>query len=207
MKFDATSKELEVAPDAHKVTAEFHFKNEGTEVETIEKYEAGCTCINAQIKGGKLEYQPGEEGVVRAEFDMTNFTGTVDKGLVLIMKGKPAVNLTARIKIPELVKVEPRTVSWEVGEDAAAKTVRLTMQHEKPIKVLRVSGANSNFSYELKTVEEGKIYEITLTPKTTDQVGLGVFHIDTDCEIPRHRAQRVFTVVRQPAAKLNPESP
>lgn len=201
LKFDEPSKEVTAAPDAQKVEAEFTFTNTGTDTVVIDHQDAACTCISSEIKGAKMSYQPGESGVIRGAFDVTNFAGTVDKQIMLYLKGDPANRpshiLTVKVKIPVLVEVEPKTLTWDLGGPATPKTATLTMNYSSPIHVKDVSGTNPAFTYEVKTIEEGKKYEVIVTPQATSEVGLAVFHIDTDCAIPRHRSQRVFGVIRK----------
>lgn len=205
LKFDETTKEVNAGADARTVTTDFNFKNETDQDVVIDRYDASCTCINAQIKGGKLVYKPGESGVIRAAFDMSLFSGAVDKSIAVWLKGdpadKPSITLTTHIVIPVLVEMEPKTLIWEVGEKPEPKTVTLTMNHTEPIRVTKVSGADGRFAQELKVVEEGRKYEVVVTPAATDKVGMGVIHLETDCQIERHRSQRIFTVVRQPLPK------
>ena len=205
LKFDEMTKEIRAGADARTVTTDFNFKNETAEDVIIDRYDAACTCINAQIKGGKLVYRPGESGVIRAAFDMSLFSGTVDKSVAVWLKGdpvnKPSIVLNTRVIIPVLVEVEPKTLIWEVGEKAEPKTVTLTMNHSEPIRVKEIAGADARFTQELKTIEEGKKYEIVVTPSNTDKVGMSVIHVETDCSVQRHRSQRVFTVVRHPLPK------
>ncbi len=212
LKFDETLKTVDAGVDStDKVTVDFPFKNEGDSQVSIIRYDAGCTCAAAQIKGGKLNYGPGETGVIRLTFDMTNFSGTVEKPAAIWLQGdpadKPSVRLTTRINIPVLVEIEPKTVTWDVGSSPETKTITLTMNHSEPIHVKGVSGSNANFTHELKTVKEGKKYELTITPADTGEVGIAVFHIETDCASPRHRTQRVFSVVRKPAATVAAPAP
>ena len=205
LKFDQTTKDIQAPSDAKTVTADFNFKNESSEDVIIERYDAACTCINAQILDGKLVYKPGESGVIRAAFDMSTFSGTVDKSVAVWLKGdpthKPSIMLTTRVTIPVLVEMEPKTLIWNVGEKPEPKTITLTMKHTEPIRVKAISGADARFSQEIKTIEEGKKYEVVVTPASTEKVGMGVIHIETDCPIERHRSQRVFTVIRQPLPK------
>lgn len=201
LKFDQPSQEVTAPADAQKVEAVFTFKNEGTEAVTIDHQDAACTCISSEIKDGKMVYQPGESGTVRGAFDVTNFAGTVDKQIMLFLKGdppnKPSHVLTVKVKIPVLVEIEPKTLTWDLGGDASPKTASLTVNYSSPIHVKEISSSNPAFNCELKTIEDGKKYEVVITPKSTSEVGLAVFHIDTDCTIPRHRSQRVFGVVRK----------
>ena len=205
LKFDEVTKEIRAEADARSVTADFNFKNETAEDVIIDRYDASCTCINAQIKGGKLVYKAGETGVIRAAFDTSLFSGTEEKTVGVWLKGdpaaKPSIVLTTRIVIPVLVEVEPKTLIWETGDKAEPKTVTLTMHHSEPIRVKGVSGADARFRQGLKVIEEGKKYEVVITPASTEKPGMGVIHIETDCSVQRHRSQRIFTVVRHPMPK------
>jgi hypothetical protein len=72
------------------------------------------------------------------------------------------------------------------------------MNHKEPIHVTQVSSSSESFKHELKTIKEGKEYEIEITPGNISTPGLAVLRIETDCEITRHRIQQAFAVVRRP---------
>ena len=169
LKFEEMTKEIRADADARSVVADFNFKNETAEDVIIDRYDAACTCINAQLKGDPTD--------------------------------KPSILLTTRVIIPVLVEVEPKTLIWETGEKAAPNTVTLTMKHSEPIRVKAVTGADSRFTQELKVIEEGKKYEVLVTPASTDKVGMGVIHVETDCSVQRHRSHRIFSVVRHALPK------
>ena len=202
LSFDETLKEVHVPPDEKQVVTDFVFENKTDKPVTIARYDSTCSCMSVQVKGGKLIYQPGEKGVLRANFDMGNFSGTVDKAVQLWLKGDPAsdpsVKLTVRVHIPVIVNVEPKTLRWEVGAEPEPIVVSIVTDYEKPIKVLSAECGSDAFDIEVKTVEDGKKYEMVVTPKTTETPSLGVIQITTDCPIPRHATQRAFALVRQP---------
>lgn len=199
--FEQTTKEIDVGVDDKTVMADFNFKNESTHVVEIARADGGCTCIQPSIKGG-LTYKPGESGTIRFSYEITDVVGTVEKPLQVFLKGdpetKPSITLNIRVKVPELVVVEPKSLFWEVGEEGKPKTVTITMKDTKPIKVTSMSGADARFKQELKTVEEGKKYEVVVTPTTTEKVAMGVVHLETDHSSRRYRTQRVFMVVKNP---------
>src|SRR5690606_38524647 len=117
LEFAETLKEIHPKADAKTVSADFKFTNTGDKPVTISKYDAACSCMSVQISGGKLHYAPGESGVVRANFDMGNFAGTVDKTVALWLKGdredQPSGQLTVRVHIPVLIELEPKTLNWQ----------------------------------------------------------------------------------------------
>lgn len=201
LTFEKTTIHVDAAPDDKTATADFVFKNESGETVEVARADAGCSCIQAAIKGG-FTYKPGEGGLIRAAFDLAAIAGEVEKPVFVWLKGdpedKPSVKLTMKVLIPELVVVEPKTLFWETGEEAKPKTVTITMKHADPIRVTSISGADTRFKQELKTIEEGKKYEVTVTPADTGKVAMGVVHLETDSTSQRYRSQRIFMVVKNP---------
>lgn len=201
LEFDSLMKEAHLSADADSVTMDFNFENKTDKEVSIKRYDAGCSCTQVSIQGGKLKYQPGEKGTVRASYDMKLFMGVVSKSVMLYVdqdpEDKPSIVLTSEIHIPVLVGIEPKTVKWQLGEKPEEKIVTITMNHTDPIHILRVVGAVDGIRHELRTVEKGKKYEIALTPKNTAQPALGIFRVETDSAIERHRVQQVFAVIRR----------
>jgi len=201
LDFPETSKVVHAPADAKTVSIEFSFSNKTAKPVTIEKADGGCSCMSIQIVGEKMNYAPGESGVVRANFDMGNFSGEVDKGIMIWLKEdapeNPSIQLKIHVEIPLVVKVEPKTLKWEVGEQPESRTFQITMEEKKPIKILSVAASNPLFAYELKTLEEGKRYEIKVTPSATTAPALAIFHIKTDCGIEKHRDVQAFASIRK----------
>lgn len=206
LTFEKTLEEVQVPLDGRRVTADFKFENKSDQDVRIAKYNATCSCMTVQVKGGKLAYAPGESGVIRGVFDMGNFSGTVDKALQIWLdddaEGTPSVTLTARIHIPVLVDLNPQTLRWDVGGKTESKTIQITMKHDDPIKVTSVESVNPHFELELKTIEVGKKYELVVTPTDTDTQRIGLISIETDCALTRHAKQRAYTIVRNPTAPI-----
>lgn len=211
LEFDKALKELDVPPTENTVSTDFTFTNSSDKPVKITKYDAACSCMSLQVKGGKLLYAPGESGVLRATFEMGNFSGVVDKALQLWLdddpETKPSVVLTVRVKIPVLVEIEPKTLRWELDAQAEPQTVKITMNYEEPIEVLNVATNNDSFSATLKTVEAGKSYEVEVVPLKTDRPALSIIKVATNCPIERHATQRLFAIVRQPVAEPQADRP
>lgn len=208
LDFTATLKEIEAPADAKKVSADFEFTNRSNKTVKVAKYDAGCSCMAVGIKDGKLDYAPGESGLLRADFEMGNFSGTVDKAVALWLDDdppeKPSVTLTIRVHIPVLVSLEPKTVKWETNGDASPQTIRITMNHSEPIRVKGITTSSKAFQSELKTIEEGKLYELVVTPLDVSIPGLAIVRIETDCSVERHKVQQAFAVVRKPLNTAKP---
>lgn len=201
LEFTDLLKEVHANADVATVTADFNFTNKGDKPVTIAKTDPGCSCLKVEISGGKLKYGPGESGVVRATFDMGNFSGTVDKMVALWIDDDPAdrpsMKLTVRVHIPVLVAVEPKTVKWEIGGKPGPQTIQIRMAEGKPIRVTGVKSSSDAFACEVKTLEEGKKYDLVVTPLAMNVPGMAVIRIETDCALSKHKVQQAFAVVRK----------
>jgi hypothetical protein len=202
LEFADLLKEVHAAPDAAKVVAEFNFTNHSDKPARLANSDPGCSCLKVEVTDGKLNYAPGESGMLRATFEMGNFSGTIDKNIALWIDDdpadKPSVKLTVRVHIPVLVNLEPKTLKWVIGGKPEPQTIRIQMASEKPIRVINVKSSSSAFSYEVKTIEEGKTYDLIVTPVAMEVPGISVLRIETDCPFPKHRAQQAFALLQKP---------
>jgi hypothetical protein len=202
MVFDSKLIEIHASPDDKSVRGEFTFEIEG-EDETIKNYDAKCTCLAARVeplnpdRSTKLDWKVGEKGQIMAEFDVTNFRGTVDKAIELnLVNGEDPIILTIRVHVPELVKLEPSSHKWDVGSPPEEKTFKITINHSEPIRILSHSGNNPNFPYEVKTIKEGWEYEVRVKPNSTEGSGIGMLSFRTDCKYARFNRNIAYVVVR-----------
>ena len=201
MVFETQLVEIKAKPDVSIVTAEFPFKIEGEVAEIIE-FDAPCTCLTAKIplkadRSPKLRWEVGENGKILGNFKMWNFKGTVDKAIVLKMKGEKPIQLVVRVTIPILFDIQPSTLMWELGEKSSEKVFKVKVNYDKPIKILENSGTSEMFPYEVKTIKEGWEYEIRVKPTSTETPGMGMIRLKTDCSIKRHERHQVFAVVKR----------
>jgi len=202
LEFSETLREIRAPVDVSKVTAEFTFTNGGDKPVSIRKYDSGCSCIGLRVKDGKLSYAPGESGLLQADFELGNYSGSVDKVIALWLDNdpdsQPSHRLTVRVHIPVIVELEPKTLKWALDGDLAPQTIHIRIHDERAIRVTAVTSSSPAFKPVLKTIEEGKRYELVVTPAKTDTPGLGILRIETDSESPKHRLQQAFAVIRKP---------
>jgi len=212
LHFPETFKELHATASAKTVSVDFEFTNRSDKPVSIIKYDSSCSCMAVQVRDGKLRYAPGESGLVRTDFDMGNFSGSIDKVVALWLDkdaaDKPSVQLKVRVIIPVLVAMEPRTLKWDLNGKADPRTIKITMHHVKPIRVLSVRSSSEAFTCELNTIKDGACYDLVVTPNDTKTPGLSIFRIETDCDIEKHRIQQAFATVRKPVqANSNAATP
>jgi hypothetical protein len=204
LTFEATTQSVDVPFEATSAHIDFKFENKGDKTVVIDRYKSECPCLSAEIQGG-LRIEPGKGGVIRLSMDTAALTGVAEKKMGLWLQGDPPAApshvLTMVAKIPELVTVEPKALIWEIGEKPEPKKAIVTMSGDNPIKLTKVTGADGKFAQEWKTLEEGKKYEITVTPAQTQNAANGVVRVETDCPYPRHAKKNLFTLVKPAGVK------
>lgn len=199
LKFDESLIEVHAPIDSETVTRDFKFTNAGETTLVIREADAGCSCLAVQVAGGKLSYAPGETGTLRAKFDLGSFQGSVDKQINIWLQGdpdeKPSNTVTMRVHIPLIISLEPRTLKWETDSEPVMQVLEIGMDYEKPIHVKSVVSSNPDFEVKLVTVEEGKKYQVEVTPTRTNTPGLSIIRIETDLEIKKHSIQQSFAAI------------
>jgi hypothetical protein len=202
MVFENKTVEVVVKPGQNLAMGLFPFKIVG-EDERIVKADAFCTCLTPQVPLGsdrtpKLNWKVGEKGVIKGRFETKQFLGTVEKSIKVFLAGRDEpVILNFQVIIPELIKLEPSTLKWSKGDLADERVVKITVNHDKPIKILSDMGNNDKvFPYKLKTIKEGWEYELRLKPTSTEEPGMGMISLRTDSPFPRFKRRVLYAVVQ-----------
>lgn len=210
MVFETKLVEITLEPGQEIVTGHFPFEIKNGPA-TIVTYDAKCSCLAARVeplnpdRSAKLQWAEGETGRIMARFDSSKFMGTVEKAIEVNLEGeKDPVILTIRIHVPELIKMEPSSLRWDKGGPAVEKVMKITINHDKPIRIIKNQGNNDKiFPYKLVTIKEGWEYEIRVTPTDTSQSGMGLISLITDSEVPKFKRANAYAVVR-PAVSIPP---
>jgi len=193
--------EVTSAPDAEKITIPYFFENKSDRTITIARYDSACSCLSAQVKGGKLIYKPGEKGEMKIDFALGSFSGVVEKTVLLWTTDDPEETpssvLSVALTIPKLFEITPTTIFWEQGGSVDQKTFKMKVNHDKPIRILSDSGTNENFDYQVKTIREGWEYELVVTPKDVANPSFGMIKLTTDSSIARYQRQMAFVCVKR----------
>ncbi len=192
------------APDAKVVKVEFPFTVKG-EATKITGYDAPCTCLAARVEptnkdgSAKLVWQPGESGKIVAKFDMGNFKGTVDKGIVLNTDQKgEAHELILRVTIPVLLEIDPPTQKWELDGKGGERVFNLTVQGDEKVEIIENSGTNNEiFPYTFETLEPGRKYRVTVKPSSVAEPGFGMIRVKTDSDNPKYQNAQMFLVIKK----------
>ena len=207
LSFETKVKAVAAAADAKKIEVLFPFKNTSNEEVVVMRYDAPCTCMSAQLKGGTpiskggpVRFSPGEEGVFKGVFELGNFKGTIDKKIVVWAKGdaegSPSIMLTTKVTIPYLIAAFPQSLIWNIGEEPKSKVITIKVDNSEPIKVIKHSCSSPQVDYTMETVKEGFEYKLTITPKSTEKVLFAALRLTTDSTNPRYKSVQTFITVK-----------
>lgn len=193
--------ELKPKPEDTSVTTTFVFHNKGNKPVTILGIESACSCLSATLD--KTVYAPGERGTGKAEFQVSSFVGRHEK-FVEVQTDDPAQpewKIAFALEVPEVIKIEPKTLQWWLGDDAVAKTTKVTVTGDQPLVIKDITSTRQNVEFSWKEITPGREYEVTVKPNNTSEVMLGALKIETDSPIPKYQRQMAFfSVYRKPAS-------
>lgn len=118
--------------DEASVTTTFTFKNTGTATLKIERIESSCGCTVPALD--KLEYAPGESGVVTVEFDPRRREGPQNRAVTIVSNDpvRSRMPLTVRVDVVPLVKIEPRVVQFGQVDKNTVQAVMIDVIGREP---------------------------------------------------------------------------
>jgi len=192
LKFDTSTIELKATPSDEQLEAQFSFKNTGDSEVEVTDIDISCSCLKASTD--QKVYAPGASGKLDVIFKLGSFTGYQKKALTVVT-GKERKRLEVGVQIPNVITITPEIAEWHIGEDPGPKSFKVLVEHPDPIRITEVDCKRDEFTHELKTIKEGREYEIILTPKSTEVALLGMVRISTDCKIPKHQKQMAFFAI------------
>ncbi len=192
LTFPEPMKEFPAPAKAGQVIVEFPFSNESAAPATIRKWVPSCHCLEAEIVGGKLHYAPGEKGILRTRLKFETLTATAEEKVMLWLQGDPehvpSAALTVRLVVPELLKIEPRNLSWTIGESDSPKIIRIRVDDKHPVHLTKLALSQEKFRFTQRTLADGKDYEIEIRPVTTASVSFATLRIETDSPLARYQS-------------------
>lgn len=196
-------KNYEVTSGIHdmKMTFEFPFVNKSSKAVEIKKVETSCSCLTARMPDNEYTSDAGEAGKVILDIDLGAFGGKVEKDAVVVTSEGERIPLKLVVHVPEFVKMEPKTLKWTVNEALTPKTIRLKINKELNLKLKEVSISKANFEFQPKTIEAGREYEITVTPKTTETPEFALISVTTDSTEPRYKKLMGFLSIAPKSEK------
>ena len=220
LTWQARELDLTPVPGQEQVVGEFAFTNSGTYPVTIHSVKTNCDCTTAELE--KKVYQPSESGIIKAVFKPGNREGHQRKTILVKTDDDKEQNvlLVLKIDLKEIVSIEPKAVIWQAGEEATSKTITIRIKQEAPLKIVDVvhlprilppdeknlpAGSvileELPVKVELKEIEEGREYQVVLTPEGTRSEGRAKWELKTEQPSSR-KIDRIYASVVDEAAEL-----
>ena len=144
----------------------FVFTNIGTATLEIKDVRPGCGCTTAGTWDKQVE--PGKTGSIPLQFNSANFGGTVMKQATVTCNDLSQSNVVLQIKgtVWKPIDVTPTMAVFTVSNEAQTndtKVVRIVSHLDQPLTLSDLQCTNSSFKAELKTIKEGKEFELRIT--------------------------------------------
>jgi hypothetical protein len=166
LEWKTTLVEVHVAPFQPDLDLVYEFRNAGNRPVTITDIQTNCHCVSATAD--KSVYQPGETGRVTAHFVVADRFGIYEREISVASDDSPtAQHLVARIDLPDIAVVTPRSLDWRVGAAPTEQAVEIRAGDGLAIDFSEATPTNNAFTVVLEPVETGRVYRLHVTPRTT----------------------------------------
>jgi hypothetical protein len=148
------------------VKHDFVFTNTGTAVLEIKEVRPGCGCTTAGAWDRQVE--PGHTGRIPLQFNPAGFSGAVAKSASVTCNDPAQPNVSLQIKgtVFRPIEVTPQSVFFNVPGEAQTpetRVVRILNHLDAPLTLSEPVCTNTAFRAELKTLKEGKEFELRVT--------------------------------------------
>ncbi len=167
LKWEQTQVELHPAVGDKEAIGHFKYQNTSDKPVRFKSVRSSCGCTTAQTQ--KEEVPPSEKGEITATFKIGGRTGTQVKN-VTVDTDDPAhavTVLTLKTVLPEVVEITPSFVYWQGGEAPKPKTIVVHPGKDFPVKELKVTSSNLEFSTKVERDKGTGEFKIDIAPKQT----------------------------------------
>ena len=194
--FSPATQELQAEPGDESGEVYFSVKNPTDQDISIASIRSGCTRLAVTIDNDPVP--AGGEATITGEFDISELRGTSVKSISVkpARRSRPVV-LSTTIQIDEIYTLAESLTTWKVGEDPETKTIEFRVLREEPIRILNAESQRAEVVCELVVLEEGRAYDLKLTPDSTDGSLLGMVRIETDCELENYSRPLAYYAIQR----------
>ncbi len=177
LNFESTSLDVKADSSTASLAVKFPFKNTGDKKVTIFSAESDCGCTTAGLE--KKEYEPGESGVITANFAIGDRVGPQVKQIRVRASDQTEPHLLVfKTNIPVFARVQPQFVYWANGEPATPKSMIFELgENSPPIEKLTATSNNPAIRPEVREIEKGHKYEIEVIPGATEKFLLATIQL------------------------------
>ena len=162
--WDHTEVEYKAKAGEEIVSASFPFTVVDTPI-TIQSIRTSCGCTTTRLD--RKTYQPGETGIIEANFELGSRVGQQQKYISIQTDDpqSPKQDLLMSVYIPYILKVEPRFVYWDKGLTTYhEQVIELVPDTEVELTIESVSCDQDQLQLRLEHVQGEDKYRIHLQP-------------------------------------------
>ena len=168
--------------------------------------ETSCSCMKVALSVSQLA--PGAAGSVHCVFTVPNALGRAQKPVILKTDApfRPKEVALVRVEVPGILRATPERLTWSEGDSAEEKVLRITVAESSKLRLTKVECSRDSFAWSLQTIEDGREYELHVTPKDTTHPLCGMFLIQTDSPVPRQKNHSFCAEIKPPPHMGIPQS-
>ena len=185
IKFAAPIQDLGKVNAGQVVKHEFVFTNIGTQTLEITDVRPSCGCTTAGTYERRIE--PGRSGIIPVQFNSANFSGQVHKSVTVTCNdaAQPTTILQFTASVWKAIDVNPAFAMFSPALGATnteVKVVKIVNNLDEPLKLGTPVCTNQAFQVQLKTVREGKEFELEIRLATN--LGAGTIMAPVTVTLP-----------------------
>ena len=148
--------------------ATFDFANKGPQPVTIREVETSCDCLDAAAD--RQTYAPGTAGKIKVRLTVGDRLGLYERFITVVTdEGGDPVRLQVRLEVPEIMRLTPRSVAWELKGPAHEQTIEVEAAPGLEITLHDLQATSDAFATRLEVVEPGRRYRVHVRPLSTAQ--------------------------------------
>lgn len=143
----------------------YAFTNTGNAVLQIQDVRVSCGCTT--LDGWTRNIEPGQAGSIPIEFNSSRFKGPVTKTVVVQSNdtNQPQTVLRFTADVWNPVEAVPASISLNTSPsptNPAVATFKIFNRQEQPFEITGVQSNHKLLTAEYRTIEPGKVFEITV---------------------------------------------
>lgn len=156
------------------VKHDFVFTNTGDHLLVVQDVRPGCGCT--AVGGWDKQVEPGQTGHISIQFNSSGYSGTVHKTVTVLCNetNRPNVYIGLQGAIWKAFDVSPAYAVFNVMPEQPTNqslVIKITSNNDQPVTVSDPASTSPVFKTELKTVQEGKAYELVVTVDSSEVSG------------------------------------
>jgi hypothetical protein len=160
--------DLEVSPKLGDAAATATYRFTATAAQPVRvSVKTSCACLTATLD--RDTYQPGEHGVLIADFAIGPLVGEQTKSITVTTEpaGEAPIRLTLTAHVPG-PKLDGDEIAWSVGETTTTiKAVTLTLPGDGAFEIVDARSRTGAFLVSVNTTEDKHVFKISVQPFDT----------------------------------------